>query len=81
MSFLPTFYEHLFEMKAFFTAFKYSQFVFEIFWQKEICGKAADKILVILTILLLLSLGIAAVIILILLPCNYFAPEMVLLME
>jgi len=37
MSISTTFYERLFQIKVSFAAFLCLQFVFVIFWQKEIC--------------------------------------------
>ena len=49
VSISATFYKQLFCTKAFCAAFLYLQFVFVIFWQKEIGAKAACKVLVKLT--------------------------------
>ena len=42
----PTFYEQLFYNKVFCIAILYLQFVFVIFWQKQLAEKAARKMLV-----------------------------------
>ena len=49
VSLSPTFYELLFCMKVFWTAYMCFQFQFAFFWQKEIGKKAAHKMLVKLT--------------------------------
>jgi hypothetical protein len=49
VSISPIFYEQLFHAKAFCAAFMRLQFGFVIFWQKDFCAKAAQKMLVKLT--------------------------------
>jgi len=49
LSISPIFYEQLFRMKVFSTALMCLQFGFVIFWQKDFCAKAADKMVVKLT--------------------------------
>jgi hypothetical protein len=49
VSISPIFYEQLFHMKVFCTAFMCLQFGFVIFWQKDFGPKAGHKMLVKLT--------------------------------
>ncbi len=49
VSILPVLYKHLFQAKAFYEAFLYSQFGFVIFWWEGIGAKATRKMLVKLT--------------------------------